>query len=632
MCGIAGTTVASVFDRSVDAMLDGIRHRGPDDGGTWRGCGYSLGMRRLAIMDPGHAKQPMLTQDGRWVLVFNGEIYNFRRLREHLGPGVHFSTTSDTEVLLELIAQRGVVDALRGLEGMFAFAALDTHSQDLWLARDRFGEKPLYLDRREGRFAFCSELWPLLVAQAAPRPAVSPSGLMSILRFGHPWPGTTAVEGVTELLPAQWLCRAKDGTERLGTYWTPPDRVDEAAGSVERCGARLLELLDASVRDRLVADVPVGLFLSGGIDSGAVAGSAALVRGDIHAVTVGFDAGDYDETPLSRATASHVGLELTVERGTITPFSTNQFADLLIHYGQPFADTSAVPTRVVSRAARRHFKVVLSGDGGDELLAGYIAHTRQARLQMLRGPVPGLTAGVLERALPPFFPESIERAVGLVASTHQGLLPHAMAGVFSDRATAALVAGTAWERPTLAFLEQARESCRELTSKIADPCLALSLYQLRHSLPQDILTKVDRMSMAESLEVRSPFLDSTLASYALALPAHLKVHGQVGKWVLRTALEARLPAAVLRAPKRGFSLPVRKWLGAPFWWSLRDEVAAYSRAGANELNTAALTRRVSRDERRCRSKNDFRALHRAVLLYGFLRWRRMLAEARTCAG
>lgn len=630
MCGIAGATSGLGFDESIHTMLDAIRHRGPDDGGTWTGFGYALGMRRLAIMDPGHGRQPMSTPDGRWVLIFNGEIYNFRRIREQLATDVPFSTTSDTEVLLALVARRGVVEALQAVEGMFAFAALDTQSQELWLARDRFGEKPLYVDRRGGRFAFCSELWPLLVARAAPPPAVSARGLMSILRFGHPWPGSTAVEGVTELRPAQWLCRTKDGTERVGTYWTPPDRVDEAAGSVERCGVHLLELLDASVRDRLAADVPVGLFLSGGIDSGAVASSAVRERRDIHAVTVGFNVDGYDETPLSQATASRLGLGLTVERGTIAPFSTDQFADLLVHYGQPFADTSAVPTRVVSRAARRHFKVVLSGDGGDELLAGYMAHTRQARLQRIGGTIAGAAAAALGRALPDRAPESFERGLGLIASMHQGLLPHVMAGVFSDRATAALVAGTPWERPTLDFLHEARVSCRDLTSATPDPCLALSLYQLRHSLPQDILTKVDRMSMAESLEVRSPFLDSTLASYALALPAHLKLRDQVGKWVLRAALEDRLPAAVLRAPKRGFSLPVRQWLGTAFWAELQAEVRTYSHAGANELNTDALARRVNRDERRCRGKNDFRALHRAVLLYGFLRWRRMLAEARTC--
>ncbi len=628
MCGIAGTTVEPTGGSSVDQMLQAIQHRGPDDSGTWSGAGYTIGMRRLAVMDPGHARQPMSSSDGRWVLVFNGEIYNFRRLRTELASEVAFSTNSDTEVLLELIARSGVVAALERVEGMFAFAAIDNATGELWLARDRFGEKPLYLDRRGGRFAFCSELWPLLVARAAPPPVVSPRGLMSILRFGHPWPGLTAVDGVGELLPARWLCRSRSGEESAGSYWHPPDRVDEAAGSVDQCANRLVDLLDRSVRDRLVADVPVGLFLSGGIDSAAVASSAVVVRPDIHAITVGFDANGYDETELARATASRLGVELSVERGTIAPFTADQFDDMLVHHGQPFADTSAVPTRVVSRAARRHFKVVLSGDGGDELLAGYIAHTRQARLLRWTGGRGGVAAAALDRHLPAALGGTIHRGLNLVASLSQGLLPHAMAGVFSDEEAAALVAGTPWEQPTLEQLSEARATCRTLTTATKDPCLAMSLYQLRHSLPQDILTKVDRMSMAESLEVRSPFLDSELASYALALPAHLKVRHSLGKWVLRQALETKLPESVLRAPKRGFSLPVRDWLGPTFWRLLGDEVAGYAREGAGELNTSALAIRVSRDARRCRTTNDFRALHRSVLLFGFLRWRRMLAEAR----
>ena len=191
-----------------------------------------------------------------------------------------------------------------------------------------------------------------------------------------------------------------------------------------------------------------------------------------------------------------------------------------------------------------------------------------------------------------------------------------------------LVEGTPWNRETRDHLDEARDDSRSLWKAVPDPCLALSLYQLRHSLPQDILTKVDRMSMAESLEVRAPFLDSKLASYALALPPQIKLHGEIGKYALRQALRARLPTAVLSAPKRGFSLPVREWLGSIFWQELREEVAAYGADGACELNAPALARRAFLDEARCRVVYDYRALHRAVLLYGFLRWRRLLATAR----
>jgi asparagine synthase (glutamine-hydrolysing) len=625
MCGIAGTKVIHAGD--VAAMLEAIRHRGPDDGGQWAGADWCVGMRRLAIMDPGHARQPMLTADGRWSLVFNGEIYNFRRLRAELeAKGAVFLTRSDTEVLLELIARDGVPEAIARVEGMFAFAAVDTRTGDLWLARDRFGEKPLYVDRRGGRFAFCSELWPLLSSVGAPQPRISPRGALSILRFGHPWPGTTAVEGVTELRPGEWLRRSRSGEETSGRYWSPPDRVDEAAGSLERCGDRLLELLDASVRDRLVADVPIGLFLSGGIDSGAVAAAAARERPDIHAVTVGFDAQGYDETELARATAGRLGIQLSVERGTIAPFSEALFDDLLVHHGQPFADTSALPTRAVSRAAAQHFKVVLSGDGGDELLAGYLAHTRLVRLERWSGGrLGGALAGVARRLAAGRAGDAIDRGLGFVESLPLGLTPHVMAGVFSDEMLLELVVGTPWERPARDHLEEAREDSRRLWAQVPDPYLALSLHELRHTLPQDILTKVDRMSMAESLEVRAPMLDSRFAAYALSLPAHLKLHGEVGKYVLRHALGARLPKAVLAAPKRGFSLPVRDWLGAAFWRDVRREVEAYAASGGGELDAKALARRTRLDEARCRTTNDFRALHRAVSLYGFLRWRRLLS-------
>jgi asparagine synthetase B (glutamine-hydrolysing) len=220
--------------------------------------------------------------------------------------------------------------------------------------------------------------------------------------------------------------------------------------------------------------------------------------------------------------------------------------------------------------------------------------------------------------------ERVDRALALIGAGADGLLPHVMGGVFSDEMLGDLVRGTAWERPARDHLDEARDDARRIWSGARDPYLALSLYQLRHSLPQDILAKVDRMSMAESLEVRAPFLDSRLAAYCLALPPQLKVRGDLGKYVLRTALRGRLPRAVVGAPKRGFAMPVRDWLEGPFWRCLRDEVQAYRRDGGSELDGAALAKRTTADEMRCRVANDYRAVHRAFLLYGFLRWRRML--------
>ena len=635
MCGIAGIDLLPGSETSEDLalnrMLDLIRHRGPDDRGDFQTERWRLGMTRLSILDPAHGRQPMTSANGRWVIVLNGEIYNFRSLRDGLrSRGVVFRTGADTEVLIELIAERGVVKALESAEGMFAFAALDTRSGDLWLARDRFGEKPLYLDRRENRFAFCSELSPLLIARSAPRDP-SARGVISILRYGHPWPGITAIEGIEELLPGRWMRRSADGTEAHGVYWQPPTSIDHEAGSLAKCGARLLELLDQSVRDRLVADVPLGLFLSGGIDSGAVAASASRSRPDIRAVTVGFAGQRADERPMARLTAGHLGITLEEEEGVRASFSPAVFDDFLMHYGQPFHDTSAMPTRAVSAAARRHFKVVLSGDGGDELLSGYLSHERQALLQRWGGGRPGgFLSALAARGLPGTARwEGVKRALELNASRSQGLLHHTMHGVFTDQALIDLTAGTSWEADTRAQLEIEQEKSREICVSAEDPDLAVSLYALHTSLPQDILTKVDRMSMAESLEVRAPFLDSRLATYALSLPTRLKRRGKLGKYVLREALRDRLPAAIVEGPKQGFNLPVRSWLGESFWRELRGEMDDYLKDSAAELNPKLMDRYVRADTDLSRTANSYRALHRSVLIYGFLRWRKHLLRPGT---
>ena len=625
MCGIAGLQVQSQDSgATLSCMLDMLRYRGPDDRGQTQARHWQLGMVRLAILDPQNGQQPVWSSDSRWVLVFNGEIYNFLQLRQSLlTSGAVLRTRTDTEVLVELIAHRGVLKTLGVIEGMFAFAVLDTQLNELWLARDRFGEKPLFVDRRDGEFAFCSEITPLLSARTGSRrPSVE--GITSILRYGYPWPGTSAIDGIEELKPSQWLRRSKTGQESSGAYWHPPERIDEEAGSLKQCGTKLLDLLEGSVRDRLVADVPLGLFLSGGIDSAAVAQSASRTRPDIEAVTVGFERASYDERPLARATAQFLGLKLYEEQGNAACFTPELVDDLLLHYGQPFADSSAVPTRIVSGAARRRFKVVLSGDGGDELLCGYPSFVRQRRFARWGG---GRAGAAISAMFADAFPqagrwESPSRALKLNASMHNGLLAHTCDGVFTDEQIFSLVKGTEWAGDTAERLQANREESRCFWFAAKDPMLALSLHQLRTSFPQDILMKVDRMSMAESLEVRAPFLDSRFASFALSLPGHLKMNGLLGKFVLRHALNGRLPEAVITAPKHGFTLPVRDWMGSRFWQELRYELSSYVTDSAAELNTRVLERMIETDERRCHAMESYRALHRVWLLYTYFRWRR----------
>ncbi|HEU4879637.1 MAG TPA: asparagine synthase C-terminal domain-containing protein, partial [Gemmatimonadaceae bacterium] len=350
-------------------------------------------------------------------------------------------------------------------------------------------------------------------------------------------------------------------------------------------------------------------------------------RPDLHAVTVGFDVAAYDERPLARLTARQVGITLDEELGATQPFSPDAIDEALRHHGQPFQDTSAFPTRAVSRAARRHFKVVLSGDGGDELFSGYLANLRTAKLRQLGGgSLGGKISGGLAALVSEFGKgESLKRALTLNSAKGDGLLPHVMEGVFTDAAVLSLFEGTPWEREARHRIGAMRDRSRVLWKEAREPNLAMSLFQLEQSLPQDILTKVDRMSMAESLEVRSAFLDSKLATYALSLPARFKVTGAMGKLVLREALRERLPQEVLAAPKRGFNLPVRDWLGRSFWNELLREVADYAADSAAEMNTKAIATIVRADELRCRETNSYRALHRAFLLYTFFRWRRSYA-------
>jgi asparagine synthase (glutamine-hydrolysing) len=530
-------------------------------------------------------------------------------------------TTSDTEVLLELIAQEGVPRALEQVDGMFAFAAVDTREAKLWLARDRFGEKPLYIDRRSG-FAFASELQALLRADESLE--IDGAGLAGLLRCSFPWPGTTPVRGICELLPSQWICRARDGREESGFYWTLPDRIDEEAGTLEKCGQRVLELLDESVRERLVAEVPLGLFLSGGIDSGAVAASAVRSRPDIEAVTVGFDSTTYDERPMARQTAAQLRLRMHEEDGAYAPYSGPQLDRLIAHYGGPFADTSAIPTRAVSRAARKHFKVVLSGDGGDELFSGYMGHHRDVLLAQYGGGKAGAAlSGIAAAAVPAGGRgAALKRALQLNAARPQGLLAYTMNGVFHDAEIEALFTGTSLESEARQQLQRMKDESSSWWNSVGDPQLAMSLHAIRTTMVQDILTKVDRMSMAESLEVRAPFLAPRLASYALSLPSHLKRRGKIGKYVLRHALKGRLPNEILAARKRGFSLPVRKWMGQAFWQDLQTAVEQYAKEKDPVLNITALRTQVNRDREWCRDHNDYRALHRAFLLQTFLRWKR----------
>jgi asparagine synthase (glutamine-hydrolysing) len=627
MCGIAGLRTLSHESNEprLSRMLHSMRYRGPDGEGQTESADWRIGAVRLSVIDVKTGNQPFTSADGRWILVLNGEIYNYGELRTALAEaGAHFKSSSDTEVLVELIARHGILKSLELIEGMFGFAAVDARAGDLWLVRDRFGEKPLFIDRRNQSFAFSSELTPLMITGGiTPRPSVT--GVVSVLRFGYPWPGSSAVDGIDELRPGQWLKRAATGHEMSGFYWKLPSQIDEQAGPTKRCEQKFLDLLTQSVTQRVTADVPLGLFLSGGLDSAAVAEAASHLKPKLSAVTMGFTQGGYDERPLARSTASTLGLSLHEALSDQQGFSPALVDDLLLHYGQPFGDTSAIPTRELARAARPHFKVALSGDGGDELLGGYLSFQRLRQLQMFGGGVlGGLGSGYLLGAMPSSEKwESGRRAMRLNASLHAGLYGYAFDGVFDDSQILALLKDTPWEILGRENLAAFRQEAAGLWAQAKDPLLALSSHLLSRSLPQDMLMKMDRMSMAESLEVRAPFLDSRLATFALSLPAHLKMPWMTGKVLIRKALEGRLPESVLTSPKRGFELPLREWLGPTFRTELNSEIASYKSDPAAELNLHELERLVLQEERRSRNGASYRSAHRVWLIYVFLRWRRI---------
>ncbi len=630
MCGIVGVQVARRTDSAtfVSRIIELMHHRGPDARGDEKRGVWHIGAARLSIIDRENGHQPFSSSDGRWLMVFNGEIYNHKYQREILiKSGTNFRTSTDTEVLVELIARHGFVAALEKVEGMFGVAAIDTISDDLWLARDRFGEKPLFLDRRDSGFAFCSEISPLLI-EGSSRPRSSPGGIISILRFGYATPGITAVDGIEEIKPGQWLKRRATGEEQSGFYWLPPDRIDEEAGPVERCGRKLDDLLAASVRDRLSADVPIGLFLSGGIDSAAVASAASGLIGRLPAVTIGFRDHRYDERPGARKTAAALGLELHEETCDAFGFSPNVVDELLFHYGQPFGDTSAVPTRLLARTARKHFTVALSGDGGDEIFCGYRSFVRQRQLRTWGGGKLGARLSELGVRHAPLSAkwDSVRRALELNSAVHSNLFGHVFDGVFEDNHILLLSRGTDWERLGHEQLIASREKAIETWMRIKDPLLALSTHLIASSLPQDMLMKMDRMSMAESMEVRAPLLDSRLASFALALPPHLKMKGTIGKQLLRRSLVGKIPKQVLQSPKRGFELPLGSWLKPTFRSCLRAEIENYQDDPDAELNGTELDKLVKQNAGDSFTGVSYRSRHRLWLLYIYLRWRHIWCQ------
>ncbi|MCS6778612.1 MAG: asparagine synthase (glutamine-hydrolyzing) [Geminicoccaceae bacterium] len=580
MCGFAGVLDpgegrAGVLDRLARAMVAPIRHRGPDDLGVHLEpeAGLALGFRRLAIRDlspAGH--QPMVSASGRFVIVYNGELYNAEELEAALAArGIRPRGRSDTEVLLEHLACFGLEPTLERSLGMFAFALWDRAERTLALARDRLGKKPLYWGLERGRLRFGSQLQCLL-ADPAFRPAIDRTALGLYLRLGYV-PGTRSIlEGVAKLAPGTWLRIDARGEIATGRYWDPVELV--ARGLAEPFAASEDELLDRfedllfdAVRRRLVSDVPLGAFLSGGIDSATVVALAQKASPrPLATFTIGSPDPAFDESAQAAAIARALGTDHhSLLVGPEEALAT--VPELPRWFDEPFADASAIPTLLVARLARERVTVALSGDGGDELFLGYRRYHEALALARRLAPLPPALRRGAARLLAAI-PEPAWSVLGRLAP--KGLEPERLAE--RVRRFARVLAGPAerasleiaahWGEPALLGVPDVVPEGYggELAGRVPDLATRLQLLDLSSWLPEDILTKLDRASMAVSLEARCPLLDHRLLAFVFRLPPSLRGREGTSKYLLRRLLARHLPAELIDRGKRGFSLPIHDWL------------------------------------------------------------------------
>jgi len=552
MCGIVGVIDQEVQQFQIQQMLACLQHRGPDDQGVWEGPdGLMMGQRRLSIIDlsvGGH--QPMVTEGERSVITFNGEIYNFPELRLSLEQlGHHFRSSSDTEVILRGYEQWGE-DVVQHLVGMFAFAIWDSNRRELFLARDRAGEKPLYYAQSGMRFAFASEL-PALALLPWVDTRISSLALSLYLNYQYVPAPHSIYQGVHKLPPAHAMRVQAGGQTEIWRYWDPYTLVQQPVQSYSQMEAleQLEVLLKQSVRSQLLSDVPLGAFLSGGVDSSLI---TALMQEQstarVKTFTIGFEVPEYNEAEHAQAVAGYLGTEHTTEYLTERD-ALNLIPALPRMYGEPFADSSALPTHLVSQVARKHVTVALSGDGADEAFGGYIRYDllqRFGRAASLLGPVkPLLTAAR------PLLPD-LARRLADVAGQSQRDIYRGMVSTFSAQESQALT-GIA---PVLPSFEQAWNLPGQSGRRHA------MLADLTTYLPEAILVKVDRAAMATSLETRAPFLDHRVLEFSLGLSDALIQN----KILLKQLLYRRVPRTLVERPKQGFGVPLARW----FRQELRD--------------------------------------------------------------
>lgn len=592
MCGIAGIlrtgTTAVALDKSIAAMVGTLRHRGPDALGSWVDgeAGIALGHTRLSVIDvSAAARQPMISSCRRYVLSFNGEIYNFAQLRTRLtGLGRVFTSRSDTEVLLEAIAQWGIERTLAAVDGMFAFAVWDRQERQLSLARDRFGEKPLYYGWFGSQFLFASEL---KAVRAVPqvKPEICRDALAAYLRFNYVPDPQCIYAGFRKLAPGTWITLGTESSAKLpvvNEYWSlfavaaasreAPTKLDEH-GAVDR----LDQLLRQAVQSRAIADVPLGAFLSGGIDSSLI---VALMQAQsatrLRTFSIGFDMHGYDEAPQAKAVAAHLGTAHT-EFYVGAAEAMDAIPHMPAVYDEPFADSSQLPMYLLSRLARGQVTVAMSGDAGDELFAGYLRYVLLQAVWRRIEPLPVALRSLAARAILALRPRTWDRLLTplapLLGPRYRYSTPgdklHKLARLLEavDPIEMYLRLIAVWEQPSK-LMPGASDTGVDYGLLLAraagfDSVAKVMLMDATHYLPGDILTKIDRAAMAAGLETRIPFLHPAVVEFTWQLPLSLKLRGGEGKWIVRRLLERYLPRELIERPKQGFAVPLDSWMRGP---------------------------------------------------------------------
>lgn len=583
MCGIAGILLPPRADAerlgAIAAMTDTMTHRGPDDSGCWRdaAAGVALGHRRLAIVDLSPAgRQPMASASQRFVMSFNGEVYNFRELQATLAQdGCRFRGTSDTEVMLAAFERHGIEAALPMFAGMFALAAWDARARTLHLARDRLGKKPLHVALVDGALVFASELKAILAFPGF-RKTIDLRAFDAVLRQGWTPDDMCIWEGVFKLPPGSVLSVRADALPgmtvealkaRARPWWSLADVARAGQSAPRPVDVLALEdeldaLLRLVVRQRMISDVPLGAFLSGGIDSAAVVGAMqAQSTRPVRTFTISFTEDDYDEATDAARVARRYGT--AHEEARLTPRDALALIpELPTVWDEPFADESQIPTLLLSRWVRQHVTVALTGDGGDENFAGYNRHRAIDRAPLLFSiPTPArrLAAGAL-RGRPSGVRGLVQRGVARCLSRES---VERLARVADARDEADLYERLVTVNARSASLAPAGQPHFARAPQLPDRVARACYHDMANYLPGDILAKVDRASMAASLEVRSPFLDHRMVEFAWRLPSSVKLREGRGKWLLRRVLARYLPRDLFERPKHGFDVPVGAWLRGP---------------------------------------------------------------------